>query len=271
MRRPTQHSALSTQHSPAAGGPRLALLGGRDCRRRRAASAVRRERRRVKEVVQVSKRLIFIVLVLVTALAAVPVFAGPVPSKTAANQSLDQRAADIAVVRDVISHDEVAKALEARGFTRAQVDQKLAQLSPQDLHQLAQNLDQLQAAGLTRQEWYWIGIGALAVIILLVALAAVPVFAGPVPSKTAANQSLDQRAADIAVVRDVLSHDEVAKALEARGFTRQQVDQKLAQLSPQDLHQLAQNLDQLQAAGLTSQEWLWVALGAIAALVQILR
>jgi sporulation-control protein spo0M len=118
----------------------------------------------------VSKRLIFIVLVLVTALAAVPVFAGPVPSKTAANQSLDQRAADIAVVRDVISHDEVAKALEARGFTRAQVDQKLAQLSPQDLHQLAQNLDQLQAAGLTRQEWYWIGIGALAVIILIVAL-----------------------------------------------------------------------------------------------------
>src|ERR1041384_4759722 len=202
------------------------------------------------------------VLVLVTALAAVPVFAGPVPSKTAANQSLDQRAADIAVVRDVISHDEVAKALEARGFTRAQVDQKLAQLSPQDLHQLAQNLDQLQAAGaLTRQQWYWIGIGALA---------AVPAFAGPVPSKTAANQSLDQRTADIAVVRDVLSHDEVAKALEARGFTRDQVDQKLAQLSPQDLHQLAQNLDQLQAAGLTRQEWLWVALGAIAALILVI-
>ena len=108
------------------------------------------------------------------------------------------------------------------------------------------------------------------VLVLLVALAAVPVFAGPVPSKTAANQSLDQRAADIAVVRDVLSHDEVAKALEARGFTRQQVDQKLAQLSPQDLHQLAQNLDQLQAAGLTSQEWLWVALGAIAALVLVI-
>ena len=117
-----------------------------------------------------SKRLIFIVLVLVTALAAVPVFAGPVPSKTAANQSLDQRAADIAVVRDVLSHDEVAKALEARGLTRQQVDQKLAQLSPQDLHQLAQNLDQLQAAGLTRQEWIWIGIGALAALILIVAL-----------------------------------------------------------------------------------------------------
>ena len=118
-----------------------------------------------------SKKLIFIVLIVVTAFAAVPAFAGPVPSKTAANQSLDQRAADVAIVRDVLSHDEVAKALEARGFTRDQVDQKLAQLSPQDLHQLAQNLDQLQAAGaLTRQQWYWIAIGAVAVIILIAVL-----------------------------------------------------------------------------------------------------
>ena len=109
---------------------------------------------------------IFIVLILVV--SAVPAFAGPVPSKTAANQSLDQRTADIAVVRDVLSHDEVAKALEARGFTSAQVDQKLAQLSPQDLHQLAQNLDQLQAAGmLTKQQWIWVGIGAVAAIILI--------------------------------------------------------------------------------------------------------
>ena len=117
-----------------------------------------------------SKRLIFIVLILVAAFAAVPAFAGPVPSKTAANQSLDQRAADIAVVRDVLSHDEVAKALEARGFTREQVDQKLAQLSPQDLHQLAQNLDQIQAAGLTSQEWLWIALGAIAALVLVIAL-----------------------------------------------------------------------------------------------------
>jgi hypothetical protein len=115
----------------------------------------------------VTKRVIFILLI-VAAFMAVPTFAGPVPSKTAVNQSLDQRTADIAVVRDVLSHDEVAQALEARGVTREQVDQKLAQLSPQDLHQLAQNLDQLQAAGmLTRQQWIWVGIGALAAIILI--------------------------------------------------------------------------------------------------------
>ena len=57
-----------------------------------------------------------------------------------------------------------------RGFTQEQVSSRLAQLSPQDLHQLAQNLDQLQAAGLTKQEWIWVGLGALAVLILLVAL-----------------------------------------------------------------------------------------------------
>ncbi|HKS22101.1 MAG TPA: PA2779 family protein [Thermoanaerobaculia bacterium] len=116
------------------------------------------------------KRSIFVVLILLVALSAVPAFAGPVPSKTAANQSLDQRTADIAVVRDVLSHDEVAKALQARGYSRDQVDQKLAQLSPQDLHQLAQNLDQLQAAGLTQSEWLWIALGAIAALIIVIAV-----------------------------------------------------------------------------------------------------
>ena len=73
-------------------------------------------------------------------------------------------------MRDVAANDQVAKILAERGFTQNEVNQKLAQLSPQDLHQLAQNLDQLQAAGLTHQEWWWIGIGALAAIILIVAL-----------------------------------------------------------------------------------------------------
>ncbi|PYQ33564.1 MAG: hypothetical protein DMF57_09020 [Acidobacteria bacterium] len=111
-----------------------------------------------------------IALALMIAFVAIPSFAGPVPSKTAANQSLDSRAADLALVRDVAANEQVAQVLAARGFTQEQVNQRLAQLSPQDLHQLAQNLDQLQAAGLTQQQWIWIGIGALAVLILVVAL-----------------------------------------------------------------------------------------------------
>ena len=103
-------------------------------------------------------------------MVAVPSFAAPMPSKTAANQSLDSRAADLALVRDIAANEQVANALAARGFTQEQVNQRLAQLSPQDLHQLAQNLDQLQAAGLTRQEWIWVGLGALAALILVIAL-----------------------------------------------------------------------------------------------------
>lgn len=118
---------------------------------------------------KVLSRSLFVLLVLV-AIAAVPAFAGPMPSKTAANQSLDSRAADLALIRDVTANQEVAQVLAAHGFTQEQVNQRLAQLSPQDVHQLAQNLDQLQAAGLTRQEWIWVGIGALAALILVVAL-----------------------------------------------------------------------------------------------------
>jgi hypothetical protein len=111
-----------------------------------------------------------IVLLALAALIAVPSFAAPAPSKAVANQSLDSRAADIAVVRDVVANEQVAAVLASHGFTQEQVNQKIAQLSPQDLHQLAQNLNQVQAAGLTHQQWVWVGIGALAALILVVAL-----------------------------------------------------------------------------------------------------
>lgn len=117
-----------------------------------------------------SKSIFFIVALLLT-FAAIPALAGPVPSKTADNQSLDSREADLTVVRNVAADEQVAAILAANGFTQDEVEQKLAQMSSQDLQQLSQNLDQLQAAGLTRQEWIWIGIGALAALILVVALA----------------------------------------------------------------------------------------------------
>ena len=119
-----------------------------------------------------SKRsYMFFVLALVLAFTAIPAFAGPAPSKTATNQSLDSRDADLALVRNVAANEQVANVLAANGFTQEEVEQRLAQLSSQDLQQLASNLDQLQPAGLTRQEWIWIGIGALAALILVIALA----------------------------------------------------------------------------------------------------
>jgi hypothetical protein len=110
-----------------------------------------------------------IILFVALAIAAIPAFAAPAPSKSFSNQSLDSRAADLAMVRDFVANEQVAAALASRGFTQEQVNQKVAQLSPQDLHQLAQNLHQVQAAGITTQQWTWILIGAVAVLIIIVA------------------------------------------------------------------------------------------------------
>jgi len=113
-----------------------------------------------------SKTILVITLLLV--FAAIPSFAVTTPSKTAANQSIDSRAADLALVRDVAADEQIASVLAAQGITQQQVSQKLAQMSPQDLHQLAGHIDQLKAAGLTQQQWIYIGIGALAVLLLVV-------------------------------------------------------------------------------------------------------
>jgi len=112
-----------------------------------------------------------IVLFVIVALASIPAFAAPAPSKAVANQSLDSRAADLALVREVVSSDQVAQALAARGFTQEQINQRVAQLSTQDLRQLAQNLNQLQAAGFTTREWTYILIGAVVVLVIIVATA----------------------------------------------------------------------------------------------------
>jgi ABC-type bacteriocin/lantibiotic exporter with double-glycine peptidase domain len=110
------------------------------------------------------------ILLALLALIAVPVFAAPAPSKAVANQSIDSRAADIAMVRDFVANEQVAQALAARGFSQEQINQRVAQLSNQDLHQLAQNLNQLQAGGyITNREWIYILIGAVAILIIAVA------------------------------------------------------------------------------------------------------
>jgi hypothetical protein len=119
---------------------------------------------------KLSRPALFTVVVLLVTFAAIPALAGPVPSKTATNQSMESRDADLTLVREVAANEQVAAVLTANGFTQSEVDSRLAKMSAQDLHQLSQNLEQLQAAGLTRQEWIWIGIGALAALILVVAL-----------------------------------------------------------------------------------------------------
>jgi hypothetical protein len=101
-------------------------------------------------------------------LIANPAFAGLAPSKTAENQSIEAREAHLATIQQVISTEQVAKALSSHGFTAEEIDNRLAALSNEDLSSLAQNLDQIQAAGLTTSQWTYVLIGAVVVLLLLV-------------------------------------------------------------------------------------------------------
>ena len=110
----------------------------------------------------------FIALTLaLTFLTVGSAFGGVMPSKTSANQSIADRQADLATVNTVLANDQVSAALAAQGLTRDEVNQKLASLSNQELNSLAENIQQVQAAGLSRDQWIWIGVGALAVLLLL--------------------------------------------------------------------------------------------------------
>ena len=68
------------------------------------------------------------------------------------------------------------------------------------------------------------------------------------------------RAGDLAHVSDVVARDHVAQALAAHGLTAQQIEERLVRLSDDDLHRLAANLDQVQAAG-NVPNYIWILLG----------
>ena len=58
----------------------------------------------------------------------------------------------------------------------------------------------------------------------------------------------------------MLARQEVAQALAAHGIGREDVERRLAQLSPEDLRSVARNVDQVQAAG-TVPNYIWILLG----------
>jgi hypothetical protein len=67
------------------------------------------------------------------------------------------------------------------------------------------------------------------------------------------------RAADLTQVKDALARDAVATALAEHGLTTGEVEQRLGQLSDEDLRQLASNLDEIQAAG-NVPNYIWILL-----------
>jgi hypothetical protein len=106
------------------------------------------------------------VLLLVWPLAA---SAALIPSKEADTSVANSRQADLEQVGAVLARDEVARALSSRGLAPREVEQRLVQLSDDDLRSLAANVDQIQAAGEVPQ-YIWILLAVLIVVIILTKL-----------------------------------------------------------------------------------------------------
>jgi hypothetical protein len=100
----------------------------------------------------------------------------------------------------------------------------------------------------------------LAVIAAVALVGAFPAQALPTPSKTAADQSVAELEADLVTVRSALDNEAVAEALAAQGFSTEEVNLRLAELSPQELSSLAGQVEQVQAAGLYVPMWAWIVI-----------
>ena len=101
----------------------------------------------------------------------------------------------------------------------------------------------------------------VAAAVLLGLLAPAASWSAAIPSKA---EAVPARDADLAQVGDVLSREEVARVLAERGLPPEEVAQRLARLSDEDLQSLAFDVDQIQAAGEVPR-YIWILLGVFLA------
>ena len=111
----------------------------------------------------------FMFVVLLAGLAA-PLSALPTPSKMVPDQSLADRQLELAKVQAVVSEPQITAALAQHGFSSEEVHQRLAQLSPEEIHALSSQLDQLQAAGAAVPQYIWILLAVLLGVLILTAI-----------------------------------------------------------------------------------------------------
>ena len=108
-----------------------------------------------------SRIVLFALIVALYVAVGAPVAALPTPSKTQVEQSLLARQVELAKIETVVSQPEIAAALAHHGLSSDDVNQRLAQLSPEEIRGLSMQLDQLQAAGSGVPTYIWILIGIL--------------------------------------------------------------------------------------------------------------
>ena len=86
--------------------------------------------------------------------------------------------------------------------------------------------------------------------------------AAPIPSKATDNPALVSTHRDRTAIEAALARQEVKDALAAHGLSAEEVEQRVAQLSAEDLSVLAANLDQIQAAGAVPN-YIWILLAIL--------
>jgi hypothetical protein len=107
------------------------------------------------------------------------------------------------------------------------------------------------------------GCAAALLLLLSLGLAAFS-SADVIPSKAVDAAAVAPREADLGQVKDFLARDEVARALSSRGLSPDEVTVRLARLSAEDLHSLAMNVNQVQAAG-NVPHYIWILLAVFLA------
>ena len=100
-----------------------------------------------------------------TVMAPATAHAGRLPSRAEDNAAAS-READLKMVRDAAAQSEVQAALAAQGLSPGETQQRLAQLSAEDLRTLAANTDQIRAAGRVPNYIWWLLAALIAVTII---------------------------------------------------------------------------------------------------------
>jgi hypothetical protein len=115
------------------------------------------------------KHLIAIMSIALLIGSPFPALAGPIPSKAISSVSLDSINSDRLTASRAIESEKLSARLLAFGCTSDQVRSILDRASPEDRHQLATHLEQLQAAGGARKVWVIVAIVVIVVAILVLA------------------------------------------------------------------------------------------------------
>lgn len=113
------------------------------------------------------QRIVVALLVLSMSLLGMPTLSMAAPIGTETLIELDQRDELLSGIQAHLARDEVRAEFLARGVSPAEVDERVAALSTEELHQLRQQIDELPAGGILAV------IGVVFVVLLILELVGV--------------------------------------------------------------------------------------------------